>query len=75
MVAEVNYVELTDKEHFALNFITSHNGKSIPTPLPEAVRSLIRMGLVRTGCTTSQGKKCYLTDAAAKFHKPTQGGY
>lgn len=74
-MAEVNFIELTEKEHFALNFITSNNGKSIPTPLPEAVRSLIRMGLVKTGCATTQGMKCFLTDAAAKYHKTTQGGY
>jgi len=57
-------IEVTKKEEFAFNFISNHNGKGIPTPLPLPVMGLIKKGLVRTSyriCPSSYKTKCFLT--------------
>ena len=62
-------IEVTDSEKFSFAFIKEHDGRGIPTPLPESVLSLIEKGLVKCGQHFESENKtqCFITDLGKKF--------
>ena len=56
-------IAVTEREHFAFNFIGNHDGKGIPMPLPAPVKSLEKKGLITFGAflRSDQKTRCFLT--------------
>lgn len=64
-------IKITRREHFAFKFINKNNGKSIPSPLPYPILSLIKKGLVRSGkhFPAESKTQCWLTPVGEKCFK------
>lgn len=56
-------IVITERENFVFNFVRNNEGKGIPLPLPQTIRSLAKKGLVETGefLPVSHQMRCWLT--------------